>query len=215
MNLMHRKTPSGGFTLIELLVVVGVIAILAAIALPNFLEAQVRARTSRVVADLKTMQTAAEAYAVDNNRVPRMSWGRPPYNDRYTGYSRNNEPIYGTFGPWVTSPIAYITSYDFLDPFTRSKDDIRFDAILYTYHDLPTARHLTENFGDYGLDRVDVFEEDFGMYFLLSLGPDGATGFGNEFYMQYDPTNGTVSPGNIVRSQRTFESYLPKSTQLP
>ena len=50
------------FTLIELLVVVAVIAILAAIALPNFLEAQTRAKVSRVAADLRTIATALETY---------------------------------------------------------------------------------------------------------------------------------------------------------
>ena len=62
-----------GFTLIELLIVVAIIAILAAIAVPNFLEAQTRAKVSRVKSDLRTYATAIESYAVDNNRPPRES----------------------------------------------------------------------------------------------------------------------------------------------
>jgi len=54
-----------GFTLIELLIVVAIIAILAAIAAPNFLEAQVRAKTSRVRNDLRSLATAMEAYFTD------------------------------------------------------------------------------------------------------------------------------------------------------
>lgn len=59
-----------GFTLIELLIVVAIIAILAAIAVPNFLEARVRATVSRVKADQRTYSTAIQAYAVDWNQFP-------------------------------------------------------------------------------------------------------------------------------------------------
>ena len=60
------------FTLIELLIVVAIIAILAAIAVPNFLEAQVRSKVSRVKSDLRSVVTALEAYAVDRNDYPHM-----------------------------------------------------------------------------------------------------------------------------------------------
>ncbi len=194
-----------GFTLIELLVVVAVLAILAAIALPNFLEAQTRSKVSRVLADFTSLRTAAEAYAIDHNRYPRMTWGRAPYNDRYTGHGRSNEPMYGTFGPWITTPVAYIGQYDMLDPFTRGKD-IRFDAIVYTWHDERTARYLATQFNDYDAEGLSKFDSEFGAWFLLSLGPDGKTGGdGTSFHTGYDPTNGTASPGNIIRSQRRFD----------
>ncbi len=54
-----------GFTLIELLIVVAIIAILAAIAIPNFLEAQTRTKVSRVKTDMRSAAVALEAYRVD------------------------------------------------------------------------------------------------------------------------------------------------------
>ena len=59
------------FTLIELLIVVAIIAILAAIAVPNFLEAQVRAKVSRVKADERSLTNAIEMYRVDWNIYPQ------------------------------------------------------------------------------------------------------------------------------------------------
>ena len=66
---LHR-TRAEGFTLIELLIVVAIIAILAAIAVPNFLDAQMRSKVSRVKADIRSMVTAVESYAVDHNGYP-------------------------------------------------------------------------------------------------------------------------------------------------
>ena len=58
------------FTLIELLIVVAIIAILAAIAVPNFLEAQIRAKVSRARSDMRSIATALESYYVDNSQYP-------------------------------------------------------------------------------------------------------------------------------------------------
>jgi type II secretion system protein G len=59
-----------GFTLIELLIVVAIIAILAAILIPNFLRARLQARISATKGNIKNIATALESYFVDNDAYP-------------------------------------------------------------------------------------------------------------------------------------------------
>src|SRR6266700_687199 len=59
-----------GITLIEILIVIAIIGILAAIAIPNLLNAVQRGKQKRTMSDMRTLATAIEAYAVDNNSYP-------------------------------------------------------------------------------------------------------------------------------------------------
>ncbi|MBZ5641051.1 MAG: prepilin-type N-terminal cleavage/methylation domain-containing protein, partial [Acidobacteriia bacterium] len=61
------KRNNRGFTLIELLIVVAIIGIIAAIAIPNLLNAIDRGKQKRTMADIRSIGTAVESYAIDNN----------------------------------------------------------------------------------------------------------------------------------------------------
>ena len=78
-----------GFTLIELLIVVAIIGIIAAIAIPNLLNAINRGRQKRSMADIRTVGTAVEAYAVDMAFYPQFGSG--DFNGTWFGYL---EPTY-------------------------------------------------------------------------------------------------------------------------
>lgn len=67
---MRIRLNKKGFTLIELLIVVAIIGIIAAIAIPNLLNAIQRGKQKRTMADMRAVGTAVEAYAVDQNRYP-------------------------------------------------------------------------------------------------------------------------------------------------
>jgi type II secretion system protein G len=67
---MKIRLKKKGFTLIELLIVVAIIGIIAAIAIPNLLNAIQRGKQKRTMADMRAIGTAVESYAVDNNLYP-------------------------------------------------------------------------------------------------------------------------------------------------
>ncbi len=71
--LIRKKNK--GFTLIELLIVVAIIGIIAAIAIPNLLNAINRGRQKRTMADMRSVGTACDEYNIDNNRYVNLNAG--------------------------------------------------------------------------------------------------------------------------------------------
>ena len=59
----------GGFTLVEIMIVVAIIALLAAIAVPNFLRARKRSQATRILEDLRMVDSAIDQYAIETNKT--------------------------------------------------------------------------------------------------------------------------------------------------
>ncbi len=183
---MYKKTArTVGFTLIELMVVVGVISILAAIAIPNLLDAQIRSKVSRVKSELRTLAGALEAYHADFAHYPHWL----DHGIEVNPTSRRLIPL--------TTPIAYMTSVPGKDPFQDRKMPETYDT--YDYVD-------AESFARDG-DPEPSFRVRGAEWRINSAGPDCINTYGGPSYLtpldnpgyDYDPTNGTISKGDIVR----------------
>ena len=181
------------FTLIELLIVVAIIGILAAIAVPNFLNAQTRARVSRTAGDLRALGLAIETYVVDNNNLP-------PNNSHLTVDLIS-----------LTTPTSYISSVSFKDIFQAKQGNTGNDRESYLYFSyqldpkdismswmgqIPSEYHQYSTKGfclsSWGPDRwQDAIEW---VYIQRMLG--NANGGNN---MIYAPSNGLNSGGDIGR----------------
>jgi prepilin-type N-terminal cleavage/methylation domain-containing protein len=66
--LIQLRNSRRGFTLVEIMIVVAIIALLAAIAVPNFLRARKRSQATRVLEDLRMVDSAIDQYAIENNK---------------------------------------------------------------------------------------------------------------------------------------------------
>ncbi len=188
---MNRKEREHAFTLIELLIVVAIIGILAAIAVPNFLNAQIRAKIARVQSDMRSMGTSIEMYRLDNNKTP------PWRKNRVTGSDAihpNQIRFYR-----LTTPVSYMSSIP-QDPYVSFHDAAGYEKWGTAY------------------DYVDNMDEDDGghsnaygyTWRINSWGPDminhcagtcnGGPGCPNgKALFLYASSNGLTSIGDIVR----------------
>jgi prepilin-type N-terminal cleavage/methylation domain-containing protein len=217
---MRAKGLVNGFTLIELLIVIAIILILISIALPNFLEAQARARLARVRGDQRGLVTAVEAFRTERGVLLIDFWddetkeSRTRWRDKFgqvgqdpmTGYDRFEECYYP-----LTSPARYMTKVPY-DLFNDPKRQVGLSGgeigLGYIYFDNDP---LFPKVYDYFIDRFfpghplqvssqtrPLSEGEFG---ILSVGPDGFIGNskdGKDRAIAYNPTNGTMSTGDMV-----------------
>lgn len=204
---MEGKQETSGFTLIELLIVVAIIGILAAIAVPNFLAAQTRAKVSRVMSDMQAVHSAIEMYAVDEGRPPLGSLegvqlGVWPSGNR-VAFNR------------LTSPIAYMSSVP-IDPFAVAPSGIKIvdspTRETFTYNCMSSPNFRSGQFG---------YAYDVGfVWYMFSVGPSNTKEYPWPDYMLaannanysasgvtpttriYNNSNGIMSEGWIVRTSK-------------
>jgi prepilin-type N-terminal cleavage/methylation domain-containing protein len=181
------------FTLIELLIVVAIIGILAAIAVPNFLNAQLRAKIARTNGDLKAISSAIDLYALD-------------YNSHPNNVSHLTVNLRG-----LTTPVSYISTVDFRDIFKAEQGGTGNNMQSYLYYNYHYHPNPPSGWNTWmmNIGRSDISTKG---YCLSSWGPDRTQDAIEWVYVQgkdgnpaggrnriYASTNGLVSSGDIGR----------------
>lgn len=178
-----------GFTLIELLIVVAIIGILAAVAVPNFLLAQTKAKVARVESDIKAMSTAMEMYKLDQNDYPNSSTAK-----KLQSLTRLEE---------LTEPVEYMSTIP-IDPFNKYGVPNHLSPMEYIYHNDTASAWPKEIFMALR-DHHHGPGKKHPNWIIISFGPDQSTQDydtgGNIPWgaVAYDASNGVVSRGDIFR----------------
>ncbi len=178
-----RQTRAG-FTLIELLIVVAIIGILAAIAVPNLLNAQIRAKIAKAQSDMQAIVTGLESYRVDNGKYPL--WKHPD--------GTNKNPLDTRLYP-LTTPVSYMSTVP-QDPFIYGPPGVRLNEdqnVAYITYDYTEAWSRVHFSGATILPPQARCAE----FKLTSAGPDFTNTWGNS--VTYKTSNGLTSSGDIIR----------------
>ena len=117
--MLHKLTTKhAGFTLVEIMIVVAIIALLAAIAVPNFLRSRKRSQATQVLEDLRILDSAVDQYAIETNK---NSGATPSFADLQnyikTGtrlYTSGNKDILGnSFGTFTVDSAPKVPASTF------------------------------------------------------------------------------------------------------
>ncbi len=178
--IKHIALNERAFTLIELLIVVAIIGILAAIAVPNFMNARIRAKISQAYSDIRTLAMAHEQFYLDRNTYPNESESDPWKRPRYEA---------GLF--WLTTPIPYMTTVP-LDPFRSQEDNLTtpraYETGVFTQGTAVKGRQVA-----YCIFTVGPDLSENGIY---SASPFKGVGY-NTIGNTYSSSNGLTSLGDI------------------
>jgi prepilin-type N-terminal cleavage/methylation domain-containing protein len=116
-SISSLSTARRGFTLVEIMIVVAIIALLASIAVPNFLRARKRSQATRIIEDLRVLDNATDEYAVENNKTSGMN---PAFAD-LKAYLKASSVLYSTgadmfgdsYGPFTVDTIIKVPANAF------------------------------------------------------------------------------------------------------
>ena len=96
---------SRAFTLVEIMIVVSIIALLAALAVPGFLRARKRSQASRIINDLRLIDSAVDQYAIENNKSSGQLVSIPDW----TKYLKAGTNLYVTGRDVLGNPYTDVT----------------------------------------------------------------------------------------------------------
>ena len=117
LNKLNKRR--GGFTLVEIMIVVAIIALLAAIAVPGFLRARKRSQASKVLNDLRLIDSAVDQYAIENNKkagdvVSTAAWSQYMKGGT-TLFNSGSHPVYGGYGAQTVDSLPKVPADAFND----------------------------------------------------------------------------------------------------